>query len=106
MSWQITRQNIRKAAIRATRDKRPFGEAAHEIANYTRAPIEAVIQVMQQEARKTDRETRYLRNEEIMRLKRQGMTNVQIAARMGLHEKSIARISGQMRRYMVFWGPK
>lgn len=106
MSWQVTRKQIREAAIRASRDKRPFAEAAHDIARIHLAPLPAVIQVMQQEVRKTDRETRYLRNEEIMRLKRQGMTNAEIARRMGLHEKSVARISGQMRRYMVFWGPK
>jgi DNA-binding CsgD family transcriptional regulator len=60
---------------------------------------------MEQEARKTARERLALRNEEIMRLKRRGFTNLQIAARMDLHEKSVARIGGRMRRYMVFRGP-
>lgn len=106
LSWQSTRKQIRAAAIRASRGNRPFAEAAHEIARYTQAPLLSVVQVMQEEVRKTSRETRYLRNEEIMRLKRQGLTNAEIGRRMGLHEKSVARISGQMRRYMVFWGPK
>lgn len=104
-SWERARGRIRAAAIIATREGLPFGHAAHEIAADLGAPIEAVIQIMEQEARKTARERLALRNEEIMRLKRRGFTNLQIAARMDLHEKSVARIGGRMRRYMVFRGP-
>lgn len=104
-SWERARGRIRAAAIIATREGLPFGFAAHEIAADLGAPIEAVIQIMEQEARKTARERLALRNEEIMRLKRRGFTNSQISARMGLHEKSVARIGGRMRRYMVYRGP-
>lgn len=104
-SWDRARGRIRAAAIIATREGLPFGFAAHEIAAELGAPVEAVIQIMEQEARKTARERLALRNEEIMRLKRRGFTNSQISARMGLHEKSVARIGGRMRRYMVFRGP-
>lgn len=104
-AWERARGRIRAAAILATREGLPFGHAAHEISADLAVPVEAVIQIMEQEARKTARERLALRNEEIMRLKRRGKTNAQIAARMQLHEKSVARIGGKMRRNMVYRGP-
>lgn len=101
-TWETLRGRIRAAAINATRKGISFGLAAHAIAADIGAPIEAVIQVMEQETRKTARERLALRNEEIMRLKRKGLTNGQISARMGLHEKSVARIGGRMRRHMIY----
>ncbi|MFN4231344.1 hypothetical protein [Parvibaculum sp.] len=103
--WEKARARIRAASIIATREGIPFARAAFDIAAEIGAPIEAVIQIMEQEARKTARERLHLRNEEIMRLKRRGKTNAEIAARMDLHEKSVARIGGRMRRYMVYRGP-
>ncbi|PKQ00697.1 MAG: hypothetical protein CVT74_02695 [Alphaproteobacteria bacterium HGW-Alphaproteobacteria-13] len=61
-------------------------------------PPETAIHVTQQEARALDRQQRQRRNETIMRLKSQGLTNAKIAARLQMHEKSVARIVGQMRR--------
>ncbi|PKQ07303.1 MAG: hypothetical protein CVT72_03740 [Alphaproteobacteria bacterium HGW-Alphaproteobacteria-11] len=96
------RHRARAAAVAASRSGRDFGTAAHEIARQTGAPIEAVIQIMEVEFRKTARERLALRNEAIMRLKRQGLTNAEIGDRIGLHEKSVARIGGRMRRNMVY----
>ncbi|MEQ8610103.1 MAG: hypothetical protein RLO08_00250 [Parvibaculaceae bacterium] len=89
----------RAIARKALASGQPFGIASHAVMSASAAlPPETAIYVTQQEARALDRQQRQRRNETIMRLKSQGLTNAKIAARLQMHEKSVARIVGQMRR--------
>lgn len=79
-------------------DGKPFGTVSHAVAAATGARIDTAIHWTEKEARTIDKDARARRNEAIMRMKAQGDTNARIAQKLAMHEKSVARIVGQMRR--------
>ena len=70
----------------------PLQAASHAVMHaQTGLPIDTAIWLAAQEARPLDRTQRQRRNEAIMRMKAQGLSNAQIGERINMHAKSVAQ---------------